>query len=333
MLVVERRCVAAEQSSKSWGFCRQQGRDLRELPLMVESIASFTGLEEELGWDIGWQQGGNLALFEDEAKRASQARWAQLAAPFGVPTQIIDREGVEELLPGLGAAHPVQGAMWTSTDGSADPERATAAFAQGALAHGAQFLQGVGVATLATSQHGAHGRGMGQAGRVTGVVLDSGEEVSAGVVVVATAGWSDELLRKSVGLSLPTLRLHATAGRTEPLDEPAAAAPFPSCGVWSGECSFRLRPDGGLTLADGGHAEEHDLSADTLRHGWRFLPHLRQFWSQTHLKLRRDSLPHPRRDACPEPAAGRMSAAVEQFAALFPVRTISWNVRGSADCC
>ena len=60
--------------------------------------------------------------------------------------------------------------------------------------------------------------GKNRPGRVDGVVLDSGELISAGVVVVATAGWSGELLQKSVGLTIPTLRLHATAGRTEPLD-------------------------------------------------------------------------------------------------------------------
>ena len=36
--------------------------------------------------------------------------------------------------------------------------------------------------------------------------------------------------------------------------------PFPSCGVWADGCAFRLRPDGGLTLADGGLREEHDLA-------------------------------------------------------------------------
>ena len=323
VLVIERRAIAAEQSSKSWGFCRQQGRDLRELPLMVESIASWTGLEKELGWDMGWQQGGNLALFETEEKRAAQTRWADAARPYGVETEILDRAAVAEILPGLAADHPVAGGMWTRSDGSADPEKATAALAAGAASHGAEFLLGSGVATLSTAEHGRHGRGMWQAGRVDGVVMDSGEKVSAGVVVLAAAGWSDELLRRSgVGLSVPTLRLHATAGRTEPLDgatsaEPyRPAAPFPSVGVWSGDVSFRLRKDGGLTIADGGRLEEHDIGVETLLHGWRFLPSLRQHYAVTHLKLRRDSFPVPRVDACPEPAQRRLTFAAENFSKL-----------------
>jgi sarcosine oxidase len=151
VLVVERRAVAAEQSSKSWGFCRQQGRDLRELPLMVESVAAWAGLEEELGWDVGWQQGGNLALHTDEAQRAAQASWAQAAQQYGVRTELLDRSQVAELLPGLGADHPVQGGMWTATDGTADPAKATAVYAQAAVSRGACFLQGCGVRALSTA--------------------------------------------------------------------------------------------------------------------------------------------------------------------------------------
>ena len=40
---------------------------------MSESIGRWCGLEAELGYDVGWQQGGNLMLFESEAElRARQ---------------------------------------------------------------------------------------------------------------------------------------------------------------------------------------------------------------------------------------------------------------------
>jgi glycine/D-amino acid oxidase-like deaminating enzyme len=319
VLVVDRRGIAAEQSSKSWGFCRQQGRDLRELPMMVESIAAWTGLEGELGWDVGWQQGGNLALIQTEAERDAKLRWAEAARPYGVETEILDRASVGEILPGLGAECNVQGGMWTESDGSADPEKATGAFAAAAAAYGAQFLLGSNVRELATSEHGRHGRGMTQAGRVEGVVIDSGETITAPIVVLATAAWTDGLLRRSgVGLSIPTLRLHATAGQTEPLGGTSATAPFPAAGVWAKGLSFRLRKDGGLTIADGGQLEEHDIGVESFLHGWRFLPLLRQNYACAHFKLRRDSFPTPRTDACPEPAEARLELARENFSKLFP---------------
>jgi glycine/D-amino acid oxidase-like deaminating enzyme len=197
-------------------------------------------------------------------KRASQERWAEAASRFGVETVMLDRRQVAAMLPGLGPAHPVGGGMWTSTDGTADPEvksclncaiaqlhccsiassklesvsqicalvgqRVTEGFAQAAAARGARFLLGHDVVSLSTAEHGRHGRGMHMAGKVDGVRLDGGETIHASTVVVAVAGWSDDLLRRSVGLSLPILRLHATAGRTERLRDEDGA--FPAVGVW-----------------------------------------------------------------------------------------------------
>jgi hypothetical protein len=90
--------------------------------------------------------------------------------------------------------------------------------------------------------------------------------------------------------------------------------------VWADGCAFRLRPDGALTIADGGSHEEHDLGTETLRHGWRFLPHLREHWGRVNLRVRKDSFPSPRRDACPEPASSRLEHAIQGFAQLFPAR-------------
>ena len=69
-VVVERGPVFGEQSRKNWGFVRQQGRDPHELPLMMESNRIWRGLERELGADIEWVQGGNLALAADSSRLA-----------------------------------------------------------------------------------------------------------------------------------------------------------------------------------------------------------------------------------------------------------------------
>jgi len=36
--LIEKGHVGAEQSSRNWGWCRQQHRDLRELPLAMKSL-------------------------------------------------------------------------------------------------------------------------------------------------------------------------------------------------------------------------------------------------------------------------------------------------------
>jgi len=37
--LVEKGRVGAEQSSRNWGWCRQQNRDARELPMAMKSLA------------------------------------------------------------------------------------------------------------------------------------------------------------------------------------------------------------------------------------------------------------------------------------------------------
>eukprot|EP01052_Picozoa_sp_SAG31_P024255 SAG31_NODE_2050_length_6560_cov_2.712119_8_plen_221_part_00 len=199
---------------------------------MVESIAAWERLEDEVGHSVGWQQGGNLALCGagDAKKAAAQAAWVAAAKRVcpGLRTEVVGPAMLAELLPGL-ATDRYSGGLWTANDGTVDPDKATAAFAAAAAANGAEFLLGAGVARLATCSN---------AERVTGVELDSGTVLAAGAVVVAAAGWSDELLRKSqlargadrsYRMALPTLRLHATAGRTERVE----ADGFPTIGVVS----------------------------------------------------------------------------------------------------
>ena len=36
--VVEKGRIGAEQSSRNWGWCRQQNRDARELPMATKSL-------------------------------------------------------------------------------------------------------------------------------------------------------------------------------------------------------------------------------------------------------------------------------------------------------
>jgi len=95
--------------------------------------------------------------------------------------------------------------------------------------------------------------------------------ISAGTTVVAARAWTSELLRPL--LRLPQLRVRATAARTERLtDLGAAYRGFPNIGVWAPRCSFRLRLDGTMTIADGGYAEEAEFEASAVRYGYQFLP-------------------------------------------------------------
>ncbi len=74
VVVCEKGEVAGEQSSRNWGFVRQQGRDPAEIPMMMESNRIWQGLERELNADLEWIQGGNLVTFADQDERAGWRR-------------------------------------------------------------------------------------------------------------------------------------------------------------------------------------------------------------------------------------------------------------------
>ncbi len=47
--LVEKGRIGAEQSSRNWGWCRQQNRDARELPMAIASLALWDRFADEIG--------------------------------------------------------------------------------------------------------------------------------------------------------------------------------------------------------------------------------------------------------------------------------------------
>ena len=250
---VERGAVSGEQSRKNWGFVRQQGRDPAEVPLMMEGNRIWRGLERELGADIEWVQGGNLALAADPARMAMFEEWLPVAREFGLDTRLLRRGDLAAVVPGLGGQW--FGGMLTPGDGHADPGKSTDALARAAAAHGAAIHLGCAVEGVAT-RHGA----------VSAVITERGE-IRTSWVVCAAGAWSSRLAR-ALGFSLPQRWVRGTVART------TAAPPVTACAVWGPGVAFRQRTDGSFTIAAGG-ALDHDVTLDSLRQIRFFLPN---FW-------------------------------------------------------
>ena len=68
VILLEKGRIAAEQSSRNWGWIRQQGRDLAELPIMVEAIGRWKELAAQTNVDFGLRQGG-VTYFANSAKQ------------------------------------------------------------------------------------------------------------------------------------------------------------------------------------------------------------------------------------------------------------------------
>ena len=261
-VLCEKGRIAGEQSSRNWGWVRKQGRDPRELPLMVLAQRLWAEIAAALDDDIGFRRAGVTYLIEDDADARRYEGWLEHARLHQLDTKLLSRGETDALLPDNRLAH--RGALHTASDCRAEPARAVPAMARALRAEGACLLEGCAVRGIETA-----------AGAVAGVVTERGR-IACRTVVVAGGAWSALLLR-GIGVDLPQLCVLSSVQRT------TAAPLVTESAVGSRQVAIRRRADGGYTLARSS-GSRHRIGPDSFRHARRYLPILRRRWGE--LKLR-----------------------------------------------
>src|SRR6266568_8443852 len=85
----EKGHIAGEQSSRNWGWCRKMGRDPRELPLIIESLRLWQGMNELVEAETGFRQAGIMYLAETRAELGQLESWLEHARQYQLDTRII----------------------------------------------------------------------------------------------------------------------------------------------------------------------------------------------------------------------------------------------------
>jgi len=264
VVLCEKGRIAAEQSSRNWGWVRQQGRDPAELPIMMESNRIWRGLAEETGEaDLKFTQSGCLYLAESQAAMAKYETWRDVAEQHQLDTRMLTAEEVRERYPNFNGDWV--GGMITPSDGRAEPFVAVPALARAAEREGAVIREDCAVRTLDVAR-----------GRVVGVVTEAGA-VRAGRVVLAGGAWSTHFAGNA-GLDLPQLAVRSTVMRTEPA--PDVIGP----NISSPGLSIRRREDGGYSVTSGDLAE-HFLSPKSFRYFAKYLKLMRVSAKDVRIKL------------------------------------------------
>ncbi|MEZ5658265.1 MAG: FAD-binding oxidoreductase [Burkholderiaceae bacterium] len=226
--LLEKGRVAAEQSSRNWGWVRMQGRDRAEVPLMLESRRQWAGIVPALDIDIGFRRIGCTYLAPDANALALQLRFLATAREFGLDTHAMAPAALAGLLGPIGV--PVAGGLHTPSDCCAEPSLAVPAMARLAARLGASVFEHTAVRRLLLRQ-----------GRVVGVATEHGP-IACDEVVLAGGVWSRSFLENH-GLGLPQLGVISSAQRTTPVALPFATA------VNGPGVAMRKRLDGGATIA------------------------------------------------------------------------------------
>lgn len=238
--------VGAEQSSRNWGWVRKMGRDPRELPLAIEALRQWNGMDARVGARTGFRVGGIAYLCDDEAAVAQREVWLEHARPFQLDTRIISSAEVAKLMPGTGRKYA--GALYTASDGQAEPQQAAPAIANAARRAGASVFTNCAVRGIETN-----------GGRVAAAVTERGR-IRCQAVVLAGGAWS-RLFAGSLGIELPQLKMLSSVMRTAPLPAGEAA---PETAALGHGFALRRRDDGGFTLTHGRFGF-HDLVPDSFR--------------------------------------------------------------------
>ncbi len=312
--VCEKGRVAGEQSSRNWGWIRQQGRDFAELPIMMESMAIWHSLSRELGEALGFRQEGVLYLAKSEAELAGFDAWRKTAVEMGLAVDLLGSGAVAQKL--NGSAKAWQGGLFTASDARAEPWVAVPMLAEGAVRRGAVIVEGCAVRALDLA-----------AGRVAGVVTEQGR-IACDRVVVAGGAWSSLFLCAS-NVHIPQLAVLSSVAATEPMAEVFSGA---ACDA---DFAFRRRADGGYSIAPGsGH--DFFIGPDAFRNLLKFLPVWKGDWRKTGFRPAAprhfpDAWTTPRRwradevspfERCrilnPAPNMARIDAVQRHFATAFP---------------
>jgi glycine/D-amino acid oxidase-like deaminating enzyme len=245
--------IAGEQSSRNWGWVRKMGRDPREIPLMLESMNLWRGMNERLGRETGFRQCGIAYLAQNAKQLAAHEAWLQSADGQPVGAKLINSAEVAALLPAL--TQPFAGALYTQDDARAEPSLATQAMAAAATEKSAQIFTHCAVRGFETA-----------AGNISHIVTEHGA-VACNALVVAGGYWSRRFLGRH-GIAFPQLGVVNSVMRTSSLDGPALSAS-------GADFAFRKRADGGYTLAHR-RLSVADVTPDYFRQFWKFIPALRE---------------------------------------------------------
>ncbi|ARO14789.1 FAD dependent oxidoreductase [Ketogulonicigenium robustum] len=260
VVVLEKGRVAGEQSSRNWGWIRNQGRDAGEIPIMAESHRIWAEIAPQLDTDIGLRQEGTLYVARSGRALGRYEDWLRHARAWRLDSRIVTPAEVQSLLPG--AADCGVGGLYTPSDMKAEPHIAVPALARAAVARGVQIVENCAVRDLDVA-----------GGRIAGVVTERGR-IAASEVAVAGGAWSSLLLRR-VGVHIPQLAVRSSVARTSAFQAPAGQA---STGLFA----FRRRLDGGVTLAP---SDVHDfyIGPAAFRNFRAYLPQLRRDFKSTKL--------------------------------------------------
>ncbi|MBW2057638.1 MAG: FAD-binding oxidoreductase [Deltaproteobacteria bacterium] len=187
--LLERSHLCSGASSANQGGMAVQIFDLKTIPLTLASARLYSGLADEIGYDVEYRRTGSLLVArEDYQVPLLRQRYKDLTR-MGMEVDFWDPERLGRF-PG-GDVEPFRAVLESPVDCQVNPFRTTYGFALAAERLGARILTGSTVREI---------RPMGK--REYRLDIEGGAEILCGHVVCAAGPWSRRIGRM-VGLDIP----------------------------------------------------------------------------------------------------------------------------------
>ena len=200
-VVIEKSDIGGEASGANGGGVRQSARNLKEMPLAIESIQIYGQLHEELGMDLEYTREGNLRLCTSEEELETMRASVENQKAANLDLEMLDRKQVLDINPHIG--DKVLGASFCPTDGHVNPFLVTYAFFQKAKSLGARFFTHEKVKDIRLQKN-----------KVSAVITD--KQTFETDLVINAAGVAGRNVANMVGLDLPMRPVFSEAMITEP---------------------------------------------------------------------------------------------------------------------
>jgi sarcosine oxidase subunit beta len=223
--IFERDRPASGGTGRSAAIVRQHYSTTLMARLAHRSVQIFKGARELLGKDAGYQRAGYVFLSPAEAVETTRRNVAMQQA-LGIDTRMLNTNEMAVAFPWLNP-DSVAGIAFEPDGGYADPETATQAFLDAAVAAGARLHVRAPVRALSRRDGG-----------IAGVVTEDGE-IACGLVVNAAGPWAAPLAASAgIELSMRTVREQDTVWQAR------RNRPLPTCSVSNAVDAIYVRPLG-----------------------------------------------------------------------------------------
>ena len=213
VVLVERADLTSGSTFHSAGLVGQLRSSLSLTRMMMESVALYRTLSDEVGLETGWREVGSLRLASSPERLQEITRQAGWAKTFGLPLELISADEAQRLFPPM-TTEGVLGAAYLPTDGYIDPSQLTYALAEGARRGGAEVLTNTRVTGIRVRDNRVERVETDKGAIETSIVVDAGGMFAgeigalAGVTVPIVPMAHEYLVLEPSGLptDMPTMR-------------------------------------------------------------------------------------------------------------------------------